>query len=166
MSDTNGVRRLWPRGLPCPDLKAISFTPDGGELATEMESGTRRNRQLYDTLPTTYKATMTCDRIETVIFMSFYKEVAGAEFEIDVHSPFSLTPQTSRHRAQFLALPDVSEAGSAAWKVSMVLWLAEVSVPDFDDIAFLAAYGAEAGAMINRFDVLANDELADHMGAA
>lgn len=166
MTDPAGARRLWPRGLPCPDLKAISFTPDGGELATEMESGARRNRQLYDTLPTTYKATMTCDRIETVIFMSFYREVAGAEFEIDVHSPFALVSSLTRHRAQFLALPDISEAGTATWKVSMTLWLAEVSVPDFDDLAFLAAYGGESGAMINRFDVLANDELADHMGAA
>ncbi|MBA4338312.1 MAG: hypothetical protein C0421_05655 [Hyphomonas sp.] len=166
MTDVLGERRLWPRGLPCPDLKAISFTPDGGELATEMESGTRRNRQLYETLPTTYKATMTCDRIETVIFMSFYKEVAGAEFEIDVHSPFALVPSLTRHRAQFLSLPDVTEAGAATWKVSMTLWLAEVTVPDFDTLAFLAAYGSESGAMINRFDVLANDELADHMGAA
>ena len=65
MRDLTGERRLWPRGLPCPDLTAISFTPDGGELATEMESGARRNRQLYDTLPTTYKATMTCDRLRS-----------------------------------------------------------------------------------------------------
>ncbi|MBI1401462.1 hypothetical protein [Hyphomonas sp.] len=159
-------RRLWPAGLPCPNLKAIEFTPDGGELATEMESGARRTRRLYEGLPTTYTAQLVCNRIETAIFLSFYEEVAGTEFEIDVHSPFNLVPSTSRHRAQFIGLPKVSEAGAASWSVSVTLWLAEISVPDFDAIAFLAAYGSEAGRIANLFDQLVNDQLPSHMGAA
>lgn len=159
-------RRLWPRGLPCPNLKAVNFAPDGGEQATEMESGARRNRRLYDTLPTTYGAALTCNRIEAAIFLSFYDEVAGTEFEIDVHSPFQIEAKTTRHRAQFIGLPKIDEAGAATWNVSVQLWLAEVTALDFDSIAFLAAYGAEAGRMINLFDQLANDQLAEHMGAA
>lgn len=166
MSDGTGLRRRWPRGLPCPDLKAISFTPDGGELASEMEDGSRRVRRLYDTMPTTYKASFTCDRIESLIFMSFYEEVAGAEFDIEVHSPFRMTPSASLHRAQFLSLPDIAEAGAGSWRISLNIWLSEVIVPDFDEIALLAEYGAESGRMINLFDTLCNDELADHMGAA
>lgn len=159
-------RYLWPRGLPCPNLKAISFTPDGGELSTEMESGARRNRRLYETLPTNYDATLTCSRIETVIFLAFYDKVAGGEFDIDVHSPFSIETHLTRHRAQFVGLPKISEFGAAQWSVSVQLWLAEVSPPDLDTLAILAAYGDGAGSIVNQFDVLANDELADHMGVA
>lgn len=165
MSDGTGLRRRWPRGLPCPDLKAISFTPDGGELASEMEDGSRRVRRLYDTLPTTYKASLTCNRIETLIFLSFYDEVAGAEFDIEVHSPFSMTPSVSLHRAQFLSLPDIAEAGPGSWRISLNLWLSEVTVPGFDEIAFLAEYGAEAGRILNLIDRICNEDLPEHLGA-
>lgn len=163
---TDGNRLRWPRGLPCPDLKAISFAPDGGELASEMEDGSRRVRRLYDTMPTTYKASLTCDRIESLIFMSFYEEVAGAEFDIEVHSPFNMTPSASLHRAQFLSLPDISEVGAGSWRISLNIWLSEVTVPAFDAIAFLAEYGAESGRIVNLIDRICNEDLPEHLGVA
>lgn len=159
-------RPLWPRGLPCPNLKAISYSVDGGELATEMESGSRRTRQLYDTLPTGYTATMTCSRTEAAVFLAFYKKVAGSEFEIEVHSPFRIGQSLTRHRAQFQGLPKIDEFSTNEWTVATQLWLAEVEAEDFDQIAFLATYGDESGRIANLFDQLANDWLAAHVGAA
>lgn len=160
------TRYLWPKGLPCPDLKAINYRPDGGALQTEMASGKLRSRRLYSHLPTTYSATLTLTSLEVAVLMALYDKTVGVEFEIDVHSPFLVGQPLTRHRAEFLDLPDISEFTTKEWKAAIVLRLAHVDVPDYDDLSLIAAYGREAARVALSFDVLTNERIPEHMGEA
>ena len=157
---------LWPRALPCPNLQAMTFIPDGGVIGSEFESGVSRDRRLYDHLPTLYEATITCDRLETLLFMSFFDKTAGGEFEIILGSPFSLEDVVTRHRAKFVGNPRYDEATALRRSIQFQLRLEAVDIPDFDELAYLAAYGSDARDIFNRFDHLMNVEMPDHMGDA
>jgi len=156
----------WPRALPCPDLSGLSVRADDGVLRSEMASGVRRERRLYDHAPGVYSASLTLSRTETLILQSFAQKAMGSEFQIDLPLPFDLTNWTQTYTARFESFGEPRPISGATWRTSFNLHLKRMSVPDFDTLGLIAEYGDDADDFINALDHLVNVEMPDHVGAS
>lgn len=87
----------YPAGLPHPLKSSAAYSPENNILRTIMQSGRARQRQLYTSTPTFYKASWILNDVQGRLLVAWADQVAKADwFEIPLRSDLGLNTETVR----------------------------------------------------------------------